>query len=972
MNIKRAHGMTDSVENRIRLKAKKILDEMPEKDALAYINGTPNTQERIIQQYLLKPLQNDILPLLSDKDRQTILKGTDSERARVLTWHLGTIFKLARTPNRLFIWYVKFAPNELESAFQNETDRTKLLDEIDRINAYEIDRLASIPPAPENKANIIKSYANQPKTIKISPTIRPLPDLSRVVVLGDVDFNNCKLPKTENGIYDILKLMPLAVFGKIDCTNWNRELFSRITKLPMADIIDCSHSISKLDDLTGKLPIGLKKLVVQSTLLKGEKREATQQFLESIKDSYPELEITDKDNKNTISLAIIAANKISKDAADSILQQNAQQAKPLEHTDLQKSAKNGKTPEPEIPAKESSDVDQRDARRALQDDDDIVKPIKEKLPQLLQLVDFKKCQNASDILKILVDKAFRNMSDKIVKKVRPDGDRPIVNCLEQTDLPTIAEMVKRYTMEFIAQTKEKPNDNETISESPKALEKNTTITPMHTTHDNSGATKRTIWITKNVLNYLKKIKNKTHFDYIKWIQDLTNLDTAIETQKVQGTKPRATALEIKTIANSGPRIYAAPFNATHMLIFAVGDKDSQKQRDIDNIKKNAKLYEEINKSLKDVSADTTKTTRIIEINKKKHSETLYNFDTDATRKLLGLPLEPKQQELTAIILPDKETIDSIDSNPTNDKFIVPAYNHQYLTPRENYEHLTPDEAAEKYCVKHNRIAHKDELAKAIYNTCEILFDNDQSMYDTFKKLKNTYYIRSDKLDYFIEQITGWSFDKPVETCDIIQIDTPEQISTQKKRGRKPKRIEQPTDDNQIGSSEVAKENVQKKTMLDVKAAETFSDAWLQQLNEQFNTSQERVTTAEKKVNDSQKIVKTTKQKLQQSIENVEKITNQIQQRLTQGRFDFEDLRVQGAIEKQNQEQVEQKLADAENELKQNQQELDLATKERDSRKTQLDKGKKLIQQRILAEQALKDANDALAQFLKDETDSDRK
>ena len=129
---------------------------------------------------------------------------------------------------------------------------------------------------------------------------RPFLDLSNFVIIGDIDCSGYKTPKSATDLSTLFKILPLGIIGKLICSGWDKNLFAQIDKLPFADTIDCSFSINSLDDLIGKLPNGLKTLVVQETLIKpnalqndAKKLQSAQKFMET----YPNLMIVDAKGK---------------------------------------------------------------------------------------------------------------------------------------------------------------------------------------------------------------------------------------------------------------------------------------------------------------------------------------------------------------------------------------------------------------------------------------------------------------------------------------------------------------------------------------------------------------------------------------------------------------------------------------------------------------------------------------------------
>ena len=250
---------------------------------------------------------------------------------------------------------------------------------------------------------------------------------------------------------------------------------------------------------------------------------------------------------------------------------------------------------------------------------------------------------------------------------------------------------------------------------------NNTNTTDEASETKSETHKRTIWLTKNVIDDLKKFKNKTHFDYIKWIQSLINPDTKIRTDKVWGAKNNATAFEIKTVANGGPRMYSAPYTATQMLIFSIGDKDTQKQKDIVNAKRVAKIYDKLNDELKPEHSTLPQITLSVQIGREKFTETLYNFDAAETRRDLGLEPKAKEEQSNTVIT--KQQVDQLSADGQNGAFQTVSYNDQKTTPKPKNRWQPVEELIQIYCEKHPD-ANKQEITEKVYAGCKELEDKE--------------------------------------------------------------------------------------------------------------------------------------------------------------------------------------------------------------------------------------------------------
>ncbi|MBO7066402.1 MAG: hypothetical protein J6W40_02135 [Alphaproteobacteria bacterium] len=130
-----------------------------------------------------------------------------------------------------------------------------------------------------------------------------LPDLSNFIILCDIDLSGYKSTTAGFSNEEILKVLPFAVIGKLDCSGWDLSLFNQIEKLPYAETIDCSGSIKDLSFLINadggyKIPNGLRTLIVQDSIINepafssGKKDYQTKRTLaHALLDAHPDLNI---------------------------------------------------------------------------------------------------------------------------------------------------------------------------------------------------------------------------------------------------------------------------------------------------------------------------------------------------------------------------------------------------------------------------------------------------------------------------------------------------------------------------------------------------------------------------------------------------------------------------------------------------------------------------------------------------------
>ncbi|MBO4625899.1 MAG: hypothetical protein J5679_01315, partial [Alphaproteobacteria bacterium] len=491
-------------------------------------------------------------------------------------------------------------------------------------------------------------------------------DLRKAVIIGDY---NCRTYKPATDHDDISRAIPLAVTGVFDCSNWDADLFLKIEKFPHTKTIDCSNTIEFYEDFAAqidKLPEELETLVVQSSFFSpNDIRDIVKEGDENTMGNnlgdvmaffkrYPNVKVittkTNRKGKGTSDLKTL----IEKELEDfQSRKDKVEQEKPQ--------------PKPKKPVPAVVDTDKST-------------PQEPEFKSLQDILSALHKDNPALDLSLLTDDEIQtiitnNLKDKFIKK---DANGRVVGIRKDRITPFENQIIRAVT--------DKTNDggDQQITQNPD----NTKGDNSATATDASAPKQRTVWLTKSVIDKLQEYHGLPLKKRIKSLNELQNPETKYEIQNVDGiTDGKAIELTPQAYFRGGIRLYVASFDPKHIIVLRFGSKNSQ-DSDLNFVKESASLFTTINNELKDELKKYKQTPSQITL----YGETLYNYDSDLVRSQLKLPtknsantqnedeIETQDTETntneTSIILPDKNTVDSIDATPSSDKFITPSYSGQ--------------------------------------------------------------------------------------------------------------------------------------------------------------------------------------------------------------------------------------------------------------------------------------------------------
>lgn len=446
----------------------------------------------------------------------------------------------------------------------------------------------------------------------------PMPDLRNFIIVGDIDISGYK-GKIEESVSSIL---PYAVTNKLYCSGWDRNLFNIIKKLPYAETIDCSMSIKDLgalknDDGSYKLPIGLKNLVVQSSIIDPDaflsRKKDYQQKRDDAHDlinAYPDLNIIaiDKNGKEINlkdSLAIAESQEASAKKQEAVVSKQLTTLTPID------------TPNQNIPLISAQDTILKTA----------ITHIVNRISHDPSISGLGFSGNElSRIVKIV-------SKEDVYNRRMHDGSAELVKCLstEYVNNDEIKTKLLEYMQKYYPNKFESPvSDIQPIPTTPKTNisaptpdNRNTERSkPQNDTKQSSNIT----WLTKTVIDWINGLGNqKTDV-----IRSLTRYafygnDMVIKTDT---RYPKIREIKVKT--KGGPRLYSIGKNGT-FLIFKTGSKqkgeknqnNDWKNADSDIKKTYGYIFDQI---LKNPSAD----------NKEISGVYCYNYTNPETLSLLKL------------------------------------------------------------------------------------------------------------------------------------------------------------------------------------------------------------------------------------------------------------------------------------------------------------------------------------------------
>jgi len=631
------------------------------------------------------------------------------------------------------------------------------------------------------------------------------PDLSRVVIAMNKFIctgYEKEGPKQEN--------IPYAVWGTFDCSK-SRSMFTNDAnyRLPRAHTIDVSHSIANFDALIDKIPNGIPsapnngaikiivqdKLVKPDSLLKDENlRKSATRFYDKYKDAL---------NKSSIMIAgtstgtIDFANLLAK-SVEQKNDKNDKTDKPQKHKSKEKPTKQKQI---DYPIKTDSDMDVSDVVQRIKQSPTfnfIWSDIESNTDTLRQLKKFGKQRDTDQILTKIVADIYDDTKTIVLKLRKPEDAQP-VKCLSVDDFMDIAQQTTKILDDAIQAANklqsENANKNDVVenkTQGKNGQKNNKDNKKPKQNNEQQEQTKRTVWVTDGVLKTLKGFKKKG-FNYIAWIQDVATEDPRqLITDHIEGCANGGTAVEIAERTNAGPRMYVASVDDTQLLIFAIGDKDKQKQTDLKNIKKFAWGYNEMNDKLKNIAPNTTQMEMAVKKQQSEFTDTLHNFNTDETRKLLGI--DDKQKGKTAPTDITRDDAKQAEENGQQTPPFQQAYaSGENTSPKSLHtitqdlktledKYLTPNKAAETYCQRHNwSEKNVPALAKAIQDACEKYWEDSKQDQDWYyrKASDGIFRLDADKMEEFITNFVEFNPENE------------QQASDENQSNKKPRKTQQP-------------------------------------------------------------------------------------------------------------------------------------------------------------------------------------
>ncbi|MBR2286029.1 MAG: hypothetical protein IJ866_01035 [Alphaproteobacteria bacterium] len=471
------------------------------------------------------------------------------------------------------------------------------------------------------------------KKTTISAESTGIPNLNFVFFDGDVTLT--KSVSDPN-------MLPLAVGGTFKMSGC-RELFLKLGNkhhLPFAETINLTNAIESLDELIGKLPVGLKKLIVQQSLTKSigndaKKLESARKFVEY----YPDVNINDGDLDPLIYKPTVSENIITVDTQKSeyIHQREeiviAQTQLPENRKTIGQYAKKLAL-DPEIPVNDVNKL--RDYIRAVA------------IPELILDTSVQHVIRTDEV-RMLLAEDYNDIKNIILREIK--FVEPIA-----TNLKTATNVVRPIVKMFY--TMGKPLDEIQILVK-QALDAQPTNSPTPTAPQqlpkedkpaNSKPEKRMLWLNQSVIDRINSwaIDDKNiALERLDWF---LNNPGAVpkDTNRFEIVEEIA---EIKKHRRGGLRLYASRQVDPALMIFDAGNKGEQKDLDPRKMAKDFKQKYGSARTVSDQLANAAPGAETVQIQCTsyisgktiKFFETFYNFDTDTVRQKLGIKTDTKPQ-----------------------------------------------------------------------------------------------------------------------------------------------------------------------------------------------------------------------------------------------------------------------------------------------------------------------------------------
>lgn len=835
---------------------------------------------------------------------------------------------------------LEFDKGDVEKIFTDPTikqDMSKTFaDATDQDVYFDIFNTDIIPTNKDEILPCIRSRSGNPINASQKKTSKQIPDLSGFVVFSDIDCSGYKMPKSDDEIQDIFKILPLGVVGTLNCSGWDKELFSKIKKFPYAEALNCSFSINDLNELTGRLPVGLKTLIVQDTLIKANslRDENKLESAKKFRKQYPDLVITDSKGKHTLPLDFDAPKVIEE-------------------------------PKPSAPKKIQQPVAPK------------TEPNLDGLLSITQAYE-QFMQNPGMSKKTFTRKDFSNFIKltfraKIVPVIVNGQTQNYIEGVDYND-------IEHATLEYIKQKEEAPEPQPDAPVVEKQVEPEKQEVA-DTTNTDNFASKTNCQIRKYISkkdldvfsNSVDEQNNLLHcLELFNMWDQRNNINNGTCTYIENGNEKPLSGMicrHINTFSyrsdaggvvdfksttlkdSNGNTVKDANGNEIYILV-SIGAVPSHE--------KGSKNRFTHNKTIRtnDVYVTKNKLTsqqkdRITHNKQGKNITFLSLPELDLAQKYTSFvydPMAESEHHENSIAYQEKpkETVKSVKLDEIIIKELPPEDTFQQpkeFTTQQQQPVDIPKPVVEQA---------PEEETWTIAELAKFLGVSDEDVREANKNLPEK------NKEWFIGHTRGRRFLAKYRDAYKIWFNT--------SRTKPEPVIEKPV-------AAQAETPTKRKGLVDFKGITVFADNLveiLKKYEKELNEYNARVTDAENEVHKINERVKSVEQKATLARIKITQISEQISKRLATGSFDFEDLRIQGNTEKQKKEAAEHELAETKQHAAVAKQKLEQAKQEYQTKKDTFDKGQTLVQQykqalaeRAAADKRAADAADALAKLFGD-------
>lgn len=835
---------------------------------------------------------------------------------------------------------LEFDKDDVEKIFTNSKIKQNMsktfADATDQDVYFDIFSTDIIPTTEDKILPCIRSRSGDPINASQKKTSKQIPDLSNFVVFSDIDCSGYKMPKSDAEIQDIFKILPLGVVGTLNCSGWDRELFSKLEKIPYAESLNCSFSINDLNDLTGRLPVGLKTLIVQDTLIKANslRDENKLESAKKFRKQYPNLVITDSKGKHTLPLDFDAP-KVIEELKPSVPKKIQQPIAPKTEPNL-----------------------------------DGLLSITQAYEQFMQNTGMSK--------KTFTRKDFSNFIKLTFRaKIQP----VIVNGQTQNYIEGVDyNDIEHATLEYIKQKEETPEPQQDVPEVEKQVvsEKqevaNATNTDNFASKTNCQIRK---YISKKDLDVFSNSVDEQNnllrcLELFNMWDQRNNINNGTCTYIENGNEKPLSGMICRNINtfsyrsdaggvvdfksttlkdSNGNTVKDANGNEIYILV-SIGAVPSHE--------KGSKNRFTHNKTIRtnDVYVTQNKLTSQqkdrINHNKQGKNITFLSLpELDLTQKYTSFVYDPvaesgHYESSVAHQEKPKEPVKQVEFTEITIKELSPEDTFQQPKEFTTLQQQTVD--IPKPVVEQA----PEEETWTLAELAKFLGVSDEDVREANKNLPEM------NKEWFIGHARGRRF--------LVKHRDAYKMWFNTARTKPEPVIEKPV-------MTPVETPTKRKGLVDFKGITVFADNLveiLKKYEKELNEYNARVTDAENEVHKINERVKSAKQKATLAQIKITQISEQISKRLATGSFDFEDLRIQGNTEKRKKEAAEHELAETKQRAALAEQKLEQAKQEYQTKKDTFDKGQALVQQykQALAERAAADkraaeAADALAKLFGD-------